>query len=349
MIFLNSRFLAPLVLSLLPLSNLVGQAPPTTTPPNKPSKPRRIMVNRIAAKVNGEVITHNQLMIEVAPQIEVLKTRFPGRGPAYDRQVEQYKEGVLNELIDRAIIFSEFKDKISVITDQQVEEEIKRIVERQYNGDEELFKKYLKALRVTRDQFKQQQKREILVQIVKNQHFGDVPAPRESELREAYKKWKVANRDRSKDKATYYRIQLNKSRLDPTIQLEQANEIMDRLNKGADFATLAKTYSDDARASVGGLWEDYSRQDLSPQFATLIFETEGNQLLGPLDAGFAYFIIRVEKRTLGPSPSFEEARDQLKLMVVAEKKRGNFERWMKKMRFRAAITKTPPPGKPQNR
>ncbi|MGB0328713.1 MAG: SurA N-terminal domain-containing protein [Akkermansiaceae bacterium] len=345
MTIVPSRFFVTLVFTILPISNIIGQKPPPTTDKIKPAGSRRIMVNRIVAKVNGEVITQNQLKLEVASTEAALKAQFPGRGPAFEKQLEQIRERALNEMIDRAIIFSEFKDRISIITDQQVEEEIKRIVDRLYNGDEELFKEYLKNLRVTRDQFKQQQKREILVQIVRTQHFGDVPEPRESELREAYKTWKIANRDRSKDKASYRVIRLTKSKINPEIQLKLAEQIKERLDRGADFSDLAKQYSDDSKASIGGLWEDYSRLDLIPIFANLIFETEGNQLLGPLDAGFAYSIIRVEKRTLGPSPSFEEARDQLKYMVVAEKKKGNFERWMKKMRSRAAIDKPKLPGR----
>ncbi len=337
--FFPSGFFVALGMTVFSPSFVSAQEDPV--PAAEPIRPRdkRVPVNGIAAKVNGEVITLNQLMIEVAPQQSVLMSKFPRRGLAYQTQLQQYKELVLNELIDRAIIFSEFKDKIDAITDQQVEEEIGRIVENQYNGDEELFKKYLEATRVTRDQFKQQQKREILVQIVRMQHFGDVAAPRESELREEYETWKVVNRDRAKDIVTYRRIYLRKVGADPASQLLKAERVMEKLKNGGDFATLAKTYSEDSRAENGGLWQDVPRPDLNMQFATLLFETEGNDLMGPIEEQTGYNIIQVEERALGPAPPFEEVREQLKLRVIAEKKKANFERWMKKMRARASIEK----------
>ena len=337
---LSPSFLATLAVAitsavLLPAQE-GGPADEQAVRPN--SKP--IPVNGIAAKVNGEVITLNQLRIEVAPQQSVLMSKFPRRGPAYQNQLERYETLILNELIDRAIIFSEFKDRISVITDQQVEEEVKRIVENQYNGDEEVFKKYLKATRITRDQFKQEQRRELLVQIVRMQHFGDIATPREEELREQYQDWKIVNRDRSKDVATYRRIYLRKNQGGgPAAQLLKAERVMEKLQNGGDFGTLAQTYSDDSHARDGGLWEDVPRQDLNMQFATLLFETEGNELMGPIEDSFGYNIIQVVKRELGPAPSFEEAREQLKMRVISEKKKANFERWMKKMRSRADIQK----------
>ena len=324
--------------SPLPGSPPVKEAETGNPVPRPKSKP--IPVNRIVAKVNGEVITYNQLMIQVASQQSVLMARFPRRGPAYQAQLQKLKELRLNDLIDRAIIFSEFKDKINMITDQQIEDEVKRIVNAQFKGDEELFKKYLKATRVTRDQFKQQQKREILVQAVRAQHFGEVAIPRVPEMRKDYEEWKITNRDRTKDVATYRRIYLRKNRGGgPEAQLLEAERIAKKLKAGGDFAVMAETYSDDSRAAKGGLWEDVPRTDLNMEFGTILFETEGNQVLGPIEDRFGFNIIQVVERKLGPAPPYEKAREQIKMRVMAEKKKANFERWMKKMRARADIKK----------
>ena len=79
------------------------------------SDPRKDLnlVNKIAAKVNGDVITLNELMIKVAPSQSVLMSRYPRRGATFQRQLEELKAGILDELIDRAIIFTEFKEPCS--------------------------------------------------------------------------------------------------------------------------------------------------------------------------------------------------------------------------------------------
>lgn len=307
-------------------------------PTRESSEPYR--VNGIAAKVNGEVITLNELMIKVAPLQSVLMTRYPRRGPAYQFRLEQLRANILDELIDRTIIFAEFKDRINAIPEQRIDEEVKRIISDVYNGDEELFRAYLKEMNLTRDQFKQQQRREILVQIVRSQHFGDVPNPREEELREEYQKWKITNRDRSKDVATYRRIYLLKNRRGgPNAQLILGERLVEKIKNGGDFASLAKLYSDDSHAQQGGLFENVARKDLSPEFGTILFETESMEVVGPLEDSRGFNIIEVIERELGPAQPFEEVRDELKQRVISEKKKVNFEKWMKKMRSRASIEK----------
>lgn len=314
-------------------------------PPKSPQQPIRaktgpIRVNGFAAKVNGDVITLNELMIKVAPLQSVLMARFPRRGPAYEAQLKELKSEILDDLIDRTIIFTEFKDRVRAFPDHEIEAEVKRIVQNVYNGDESLFRKYLQATDLTRDQFKEQQRKELLVQIVRAQHFGDVPPPKEAELRAEYKKWALANRDRKKDVATYKRIYLRKDMGDgPEAQLKLSEELFKKLKAGADFATLAKEHSNDSKAEDGGLWKDIPRTDLNHDFGFILFETKGNEVIGPIEDNFGFNIIQVIDRDYGPAKPFGTVRDEMKRRVVSEKKKANFEKWMKKMRARAAIKK----------
>lgn len=300
-----------------------------------------IPVNGMAATVNGDVITLNELMIKVAPSQSVLMARFPRRGEAYDAQLNRLRSQILDELIDRTIIYTEFKDRIRAFPDQDIEAEVKRIVQNVYNGDEALFRKYLKATNLTRDQFKEQQRKELLVQVVRAQHFGDVPPPTDAELRKEYATWSIANRDRKKDVGTYKRIYLRKDMGDgPEAQLKLAEEIYRKVKAGGDFAKFAEEHSDDSKSEDGGLWKDVPRTDLNLEFGFLLFETTGTELMEPIEDNFGYNIIQVLKRQLGPpEKSFAAASDLMKQRVVSEKKKANFEKWMKKMRARAVIKK----------
>ena len=317
------------------------QAPPVS-PQNdqirRPQGPQ--LVNKIAAKVNGDVITLNELMIKVAPSQSVLMSRYPRRGAAFQRQLGELKSSILDELIDRAIIFTEFKDRVRTFPDYQIEDEVKRVVRNVYNGDEQLFKKYLKATNLTRDQFKEQQRKELLVQIVRAQQFGDVANPKENELREEYDRWSITNRDRAKDLGTYRRIYLHKNRGGgPFAQLNLAEDIVKKLNNGGDFNDLAKKYSNGSHAEQGGVWKDIPRTDLAMEFGTLLFETNGSEIMGPLEDQIGFNIVQVMERKLGPAKPFLEVRDEVQRRVISDKKKSNYQKWMKKMRARAVIKK----------
>ncbi len=341
---MKSRFSQALGLALIALvpvipANSQEFLPDPADQPIRP-KPGPQLVNKMAATVNGDVITLNELMIKVAPVQSVLMARSPRRGPAYEAQLAQLKSQYLDDLIDRTIIFTEFKDRVRTFPDHQIEDEVKRIVQNVYGGDEEAFKNYLRATNLTRDQFKEQQRKELLVQIVRSQHFGDVAAPKEAELREEYKKWAITSRDRTKDVGTYRRIYLAKNRgSSPRGQLDLAEQLVKSLRAGADFAELAKTHSNDSRAGDGGLWKDIPRTDRNIEFGHILFETPGKEILGPFEDRVGFNIIQVVERKLGPAKPFAEVRDEMKRRVVSEKKKGNFEKWMKKMRSRAVINK----------
>ena len=317
------------------------QAPPVSPQNDQIQRPQGPqLVNKIAAKVNGDIITLNELMIKVAPSQSVLMSRYPRRGAAFQRQLGELKSSILDELIDRAIIFTEFKDRVRTFPDYQIEDEVKRVVRNVYNGDEQLFKKYLKATNLTRDQFKEQQRKELLVQMVRAQQFGDVANPKENELREEYDRWSITNRDRAKDLGTYRRIYLHKSRGGgPFAQLKLAEDIVKKLNNGGNFNDLAKQYSNGSHAEQGGVWRDIPRTDLAMEFGTLLFETNGSEIMGPLEDQIGFNIVQVMERKLGPAKPFLEVRDEVQRRVISDKKKSNYQKWMKKMRARAVIKK----------
>ena len=336
-----SSFTKAITIGIATVLPAFAQAPPDGSPNGKiRSSQGPQLVNKIAAKVNGDVITLNELMIKVAPSQSVLMSRYPRRGATFQRQLEELKAGILDELIDRAIIFTEFKDRVRSFPDYQIENEVKRVVQNVYNGDEQLFKKYLKATNLTRDQFKEQQRKELLVQIVRAQQFGDVAVPKENELREEYGRWSITNRDRAKDLGTYRRIYLHKSRGGgPFSQLKLAEDIVKKLKNGEDFNDLAKRYSNGSHAEQGGVWKDIPRTDLAMEFGTLLFETIGSEIMGPLEDQIGFNIVQVMERKLGPAKAFTEVREEIQRRVISDKKKSNYQKWMKKMRARAVIKK----------
>ncbi|MDB4493521.1 hypothetical protein N9227_00650, partial [bacterium] len=72
---------------------------------------------------------------------------------------------------------------------------------------------------------------------------------------------------------------------------------------------------------------------------TLLFETEGNEIMGPLEDRIGFNIVQVMERKPGPAEPFEKVREEMKRRVVSEKKKSNYEKWMKKMRSSAVIEK----------
>ena len=83
--------------------------------------------------------------------------------------------------------------------------------------------------------------------------------------------------------------------------LKQANDTLEQLKNGADFATLAKKLTDDpGTKATGGViaqWLNVSDQNLDQAFANAAWNATVGKLTGPVRSAFGYHIIvTLEKR-----------------------------------------------------
>ena len=123
----------------------------------------------------------------------------------------------------------------------------------------------------------------------------------------------------------------------------EAQSIIDQLNKGADFATLAKKYSTDPAAASGGDLGYFTRDDMVPAFAAAAFALQpGQYTKTPVKTEFGWHVILVVDRRTKPPPSFEEARDQVSHMLA----RDLIEAKVKELRGEAKIETFGLDGKP---
>jgi peptidyl-prolyl cis-trans isomerase C len=100
---------------------------------------------------------------------------------------------------------------------------------------------------------------------------------------------------------------------------EDAKAVIKELEKGADFATLAKQRSKDPAAATGGDLGYFSREEMVQEFADAAFALKkGEYTKAPVKSQFGWHVIKVEDRRTGTPPSFEESREQIADEVARE-------------------------------
>jgi hypothetical protein len=154
-----------------------------------------VEVNGIAAKVNGRVITKNQVSFMLAPIYAQLAAQFPRRGPQFEAEFNKAKAGVIQELVDRQIILDEFKQLGASIKPHIIDEEVKRQMRELYNGDEVKFREELKRSRLTMPGYREMTREKMVVQAMRAQQFADAPPPLPNEIRKEYDEVKLTLRD----------------------------------------------------------------------------------------------------------------------------------------------------------
>jgi peptidyl-prolyl cis-trans isomerase SurA len=308
-----------------------------------PAFSQAVEVNGIAAKVNGSVITKNEVAFMLSPIYSQLVTQFPRRGPEFEKQFNEAREKILQELIDRRIILDEFKQIGASIRSNLIDEEVKRQIRELYNGNESLFREELKKSRMTMDGYREMTREKMVVQAMRAQQFSDAPPPLPNEIQNEYDEVKNTLRDVTKDKISFRKIFIPSSDPEnpvasPETQLALAEDITRQAKEGKAFEELAKTYSKDAFAEQGGLQEDLPRTDLSPEFAAILFDAPENQVIGPLLDPRGFTVAVVTAKNLGPAPALSAVRPMIEERVRRQKTSAQYDRWIESRRKRAMIS-----------
>lgn len=302
-------------------------------------------VTGIAAKVNGKVITKNEVNYHLTPFREQLNATMPRKGPQYYDLIKKARGEILDSLIERELILSEFRDKIKgTIPSHAIDSEINRQVRDLYNNNRNEFNKALRQAGVTPQQHRRETEKKLIVQAMRSQQFKNAVPPLPNEVLAEFNKHKLKMRDITGDALEFHKIYIpkldpNNALVTPKTQLQLAENIVDQLNQGSNFEELAKKYSKDSWADEGGKVEKTKRTDLSPAFAAILMETPTGKILGPLEDGRGFTIVRLDKKYYGPTPPLSKVRKTLEGRVRAQKNKSKHDRWIKRLRDNAMIEK----------
>jgi peptidyl-prolyl cis-trans isomerase C len=123
----------------------------------------------------------------------------------------------------------------------------------------------------------------------------------------------------------------------------EAKAIIAELDKGADFAELAKKDSIDPGAKSGGDLGYFGHDDMVKEFADAAFALPvGEYTRTPIKTQFGWHVIKVEDHRVKAPPSFEEARQEVSQLVA----RDVIEAKLKELRGTAKIETFGLDGKP---
>ncbi|NLY29912.1 MAG: tetratricopeptide repeat protein [Firmicutes bacterium] len=120
--------------------------------------------------------------------------------------------------------------------------------------------------------------------------------------------------------------------------LRQAEQLMEELQAGADFADLAKEHSDDpGSGAVGGELGWFGRGRMVEPFEKAAFAAAVGEIVGPVESQFGYHIIQVTDRKEAEGEEFEQAKEELRQKLVQEKNRERLNEWFAEVKAAAKI------------
>ena len=97
---------------------------------------------------------------------------------------------------------------------------------------------------------------------------------------------------------------------------DEAKAVKAELDKGADFAELAKKKSKDPGASDGGDLGFFTKDQMVPEFSAVAFALEPGKISDPVKSQFGWHIIKVEEKRNRKPPEFDQVKGQIETYVT---------------------------------
>lgn len=290
------------------------------------------LLDGVAAYVNSDMITIADVMSEVR------RSPWAETSPELrEKRLRELYKATLDALIDRRLILAAAVKSKMQLQPWAVDARIREIVVNNFDGDQTKLHNLLAERKISLEEWKKNLEEDLMITAMRYQQVEKRVAPTPTEVRAEYE----ANKGRYQ---TENAVAVSMIILDPpdkegdeTVEARAA-KIQEALKGGTSFASLAKTYSKDAKASSGGSWgkvnpEDVFRKEIVQALAALK-PGEVSQLV-VLD-GYGY-IVRKDEQQDARLLTFEEAAPYVESHLKMRQAEKLYKDWMERLRREAYI------------
>ncbi|SHF13113.1 foldase protein PrsA [Caldanaerobius fijiensis DSM 17918] len=294
--------------------------------------------NNVVATVNGEPITKSEFQKELNAQISSIESSQGKQDWSAQYQGQKLgdslKTVVLESLILQKLQLQQAKKEGITVTNQEVNEKVDEQIAlyETYAGGKDTFDKMLKDQKMSRNklaaQLRDTYKKLLLIQKLQQKLTANVTVT-EAEEKNYYDTHKLEFKP---DTVTASHILVNDEKT--------AEEVEQKLKKGADFAQLAKEYSiDTATKDNGGDLGTFTYGQMDPDFEKAAFALKPGEISQPVKTKFGYHIIKVTDKKIMPQQSFNQVKEEIRNKLLTQKKQSEYQKILNQWRKNAKIVK----------
>jgi len=301
---------------------------------------RADLVDGIRAIVHDAPVTHIEVGELMIPAIDSLQRQYPAQGEAFQKKIAEAEHDNIEHLVERQLILKEFKNfnVPETILDKDVDKRIDEIIREKYYGDRMRLVKSLQAEGITFERFKQQIREQYIEVALRQKNISQeiIISPHKVESyylghREDYK---------LEDEVELRMIVLTNSvNADAPPAKKLAEEILSRLNDGADFGELAEIYSQGSQRREKGYWGWGERKALRKELAEVAFSLKPGEHSGLIETHDpdAYYLMLVQDKKLMHYKSLGEVREEIEKNLLLDEQARLKKVWIDKLRKKTFV------------
>ncbi len=255
--------------------------------------------NEVAATVNGTAIKMEEVERMIKQQAQGQESKLS------QLELTQARLQVLEQLIQQEVLFQKAEAENTIPTPEEITAAFNKM-KTDSGASKEQFDKKMKEAGETEESLRNQMKRQLSIQKLVDKISGKVEPPKDSEIEAFYNGNKEAFVKKRGVKLAAIVVDPRKtSEDDTTIDEASTNlklkEIVDQLNQGADFATVAREKSEDPSKVRGGDFGYFGEDELKqryPQLAAGFMDPnfQIGKIAGPMNVEGRAFIFKLQER-----------------------------------------------------
>lgn len=293
-----------------------------------------VVIDKIVAVVNGEIITQREIAWHLIPMYEQYRKEYTGR--RLEKKMTEAEDAVLNQLIDDKLVLSEAKNNGIEVTNKESESKLQTV--KNNFGTEDQFRDALAIQNITLSELRSRFKNEIMKSKIVRKEIGWNITITPSEVREYYDthidEFKIPG------KADVRNILIRKedsgrTKKESRFLIEKIKEL---LEKGEDFGEIAKEYSEGPNAKEGGDLSSIEKGQMIKKIDDAVFSLEGDGISDIVESSIGYHIFEVTKKVPAKVIEFKIARPEIEDLLYKRKIDKRLKKWLNELRKNAYIS-----------
>jgi len=291
------------------------------------------IVERIVAKVNGQIITKSQLDEEVQSTLEQL-----GPAPSVEEEQRRLKEmrpQVLDRLIDNLLILQTASERGLQVPPQYFEEWKANVMKEMKIPSEEELVRQMELQGMSLEQFKKKWEQGLLIQEVRRIEVDNKVSVSEPEIDKYYKEHVTDYTEPAKVRIRELVVRVGQD--DEAQGAERIERLHQDILQGADFAEVARQHSDSSSRDAGGDLGFFEEGELAAALNDVAFNLAPGEVSDVIRLGSAFYLIKVEERTEERILPLDDVRKTIADSIFERKIREQSEKYMAELRNHAII------------
>jgi peptidyl-prolyl cis-trans isomerase SurA len=295
-----------------------------------------LMIDRIVARVNDDVITLSELQEEGLPLFERLRENYTGQ------ELESHVQRAEREFLDQPILRRlqlQYASQIGIsASENDINAALKDVLARNHLSQEQMTE-LLTREGLTLQDYKDRLREQIILARLMNQAVRSRVSVDASEV-DAYFK---AHEDEFNQPAQarvrhiFFRIDAGAPPAQLQAVRERASLVLQEARNGGDFANLAQRHSEDATAANGGDLGVIKRGQALPEFDEVLFTMREGDISEVIRTPNGLHIVKIEAFSKGSEQSFSEIKAEIERRLLQGKMEQRFQDWSNELKDRAFI------------